>query len=71
MIGATYANCTVGSNQNHSMKSTKLTADDVPEASLADRVPEKFNDGGVESLVAVSSCSRAVEVETKAHYVQL
>ena len=32
----------VGSNQNHSMKSTKLTADDVPEASLGDREPEKF-----------------------------
>ena len=32
----------VGSNQNHGMKSTKLTADDVPEASLGDREPEKF-----------------------------
>ena len=32
----------VGSNQNHSMKGTKLTADDVPEASLGDREPEKF-----------------------------
>ena len=29
-------------NQNHSMNSSKLTADDIPGASLDDREPEKF-----------------------------
>ena len=29
-------------NQNRSMKSTKLTAEDVSGASLGDREPEKF-----------------------------
>ena len=71
MIGATFANCMLGSNQNHSMKSTKLTADDVPEASLGDREPEKFKMVELRVWLQCRVASRAVEVETQADYVQL
>ena len=61
----------VDSIKNHSMNSAKLTADDIPGASLGDREPEKFKIAELRFWLQCRGARGLSKLKTKADYVQL
>ena len=53
------------------MDSAKLTADDIPGASLGDREPEKFKIAELRFWLQCRGARGLSKLKTKADYVQL
>ena len=56
---------------NQAMNSSKLSADDIPGASLGDREPEKFKIAELQFWLQCRGACGLSKLKTKADYVQL